>query len=125
MSGGSCDGHQGIGIILYKRFREIASQISFRHINPRLCSLELETGSYSWGIISIYLPNNINEEFSDLYEQMTNLVEQWKKERRYIIILGDFNAHIGPLQRNEDEFLVGKFGLNQRNDLGDALVEFV
>jgi hypothetical protein len=41
-----------------------------------------------------------------------------------LILVGDFNARVGSCTNDDDRDIVGKFGVDQRNEAGDNLVEF-
>ena len=46
--------------------------------------------------------------------------KEHKKSRDRLIIIGDFNAKVGD---REEKKIIGKFGLGDRNDNGERLVE--
>ena len=46
-----------------------------------------------------------------------------EKQTHYTIVMGDFNAKVGG-QTNTSERATGCFGLGQRNERGDTIVEW-
>jgi len=73
-------------------------------------------------IVQIYLPTSghDDEELDKMYEQLEELIERQKGSDN-VIIMGDWNAVVG---EGRDENEVGLYGLGQRNDRWDKLVEF-
>ena len=61
-----------------------------------------------------------DEEIDKMYEQLEELIERQKGSDN-VIIMGDWNAVVG---EGKDGNEVGLYGLGQRNDRGDKLVEF-
>ena len=53
----------------------------------------------------------------------TSLIRSWKTKTHYTIVMGDVNAKVGG-QTNTSERATGCFGLGQRNERGDTLVEW-
>ena len=43
---------------------------------------------------------------------------------KYKIVTGDFNAKIGTKTKEEDAKSMGAFGIGERNERGDRLIEF-
>ena len=61
-----------------------------------------------------------DEETDNLYNTIDKILE---KQTHYTIVMGDFNAKVGG-QTNTSERATGCFGLGQRNERGDTLVEW-
>ena len=70
---------------------------------------------------SIYAPttSHSDEETDNFYNIVDKILE---KQTHYTIVMGDFNAKVGG-QTNTSERATGCFGLGQRNERGDTLVE--
>ena len=48
-----------------------------------------------------------------------------KSQRKTVLLLGDFNAKIGcGIQFNAEKEVIGQYGLGERNDRGNMLLEF-
>ena len=73
-------------------------------------------------IIQIYMPTTDHEddEVDLVYEQLEELLDK-QKGTENVVIMGDWNAVVG---EGRDGNEVGMYGLGQRNDRGDKLVEF-
>ena len=61
-----------------------------------------------------------DEEIDNFYNTIDKILE---KQTHYTIVMGDFNAKVGG-QTNTSEGATGCFGLGQRNERGDTLVEW-
>ena len=59
-------------------------------------------------------------------EQFHNDIERAMadSDSKYKIITGDFNAKMGSKTKEEDSKSMGVFGIGERNDRGDRLIEF-
>ena len=68
-------------------------------------------------------PNIItnDEEIEELYEKVTHALENCKGNIAFVI--GDFNAKVGA-KENDREKEIGAFGLGNRNQRGEMLIEF-
>ena len=86
-----------------------------------LCKLKEE--HHDTLIIQIYAPSTdySEEDIEQFYDDLSNVVKQNKKWSDKLIICGDFNAKIG---KEREEKIVGPYGLGERNNSGDKLVEF-
>ncbi len=61
-----------------------------------------------------------DEAVDEVYDQINDLLNQDKAS--HTIIMGDINAKVG-IQK-PGEYTVGKFGIGERNDRGDRLLDF-
>ena len=73
-------------------------------------------------IVQVYAPttSRSDEETDNFYNTIAKLLE---KKTHYTIVMWDFNAKVGE-QTNTSERATGCFGLGQRNERGDTLVEW-
>ena len=80
------------------------------------------TDRYQLKIVQVYAPttSHSDEETDNFYNTIANILE---KQTHYTIVMGDFNAKVGG-QTNTSERATGCFGLGQRNERGDTLVEW-
>ena len=92
--------------------------------NSRVAELVLRiTDIYQLKIVQVYAPTTYHsdEETDNFYNTIDKILE--KQTYYIIIVMGDFNAKVGG-QTNESERATGCFGLGQRNEGGDTLVEW-
>ena len=73
-------------------------------------------------IVQVYAPttSHSDEETDNFYNTIDNILD---KQTQYTIVKGDLNAKVGG-QTNTSERVIGCFGLGQRNEGGDTLVEW-
>ena len=73
-------------------------------------------------LIQVYMPttDHDEEEVELLYEQIECIIDKHKGNSN-VIVMGDFNASVG---EGTDDKVIGKYGLGERNDRGQMLVDF-
>ena len=92
-------------------------------MNFRVAELVLRiTDRYQLKIIQVYAPttSHSDEETDNFYNTIDKILE---KQTHYTIVMGDFIAKVGG-QTHTPERATGCFGLGQRNERGDTLVEW-
>ena len=74
-------------------------------------------------ILQVYAQTSAHddEEMEEMYEDIAGLMDY--KSTRYTIVIGDFNAKVGT-HKQDNEPVITKYGVGQRNERGDRLVEF-
>lgn len=120
-SGNNNPNHRyGVAIIVDKVIDK--SVIGFTPLSDRVMMLKLQASPTAVNVIQVYAPtaDKSDQEIETFYEELREAL-QTTKNHELTIILGDFNAKVG---QGEVENCVGKFGLGQRNERGDRLVEF-
>lgn len=73
-------------------------------------------------LIQVYAPTSDSsvEEIEKFYDDLDDLTRKLKKHE-VTIIMGDLNVKVG---KGQDEDTVGRFGLGDRNERGDRLVQY-
>ena len=115
------NGQAGVGFLVNKKWKDIITRVSSG--NSRVAELVLRiTDRYQLKIVQVYAPttSHSDEETDNFYNTIDNILE---KQTHYTIVMGDFNAKVGG-QTNTPERVTGCFGLGQRNERGDTLVEW-
>ena len=62
------------------------------------------------------------EEKEDIRSELDEVVESVSKEER-VVIGADFNGHVGEGNRDDEE-VMGRYGVNERNVEGQMVVDF-
>ena len=111
---------QGVGLIIKKELKP--SIISCLPYSDRVILLKIRGNPFNINLIQVYAPTaDKGEEIAeDLYAQIGEVLKN-VKTGEVNMIMGDFNAKVG--QGKEDD-IVGNFGLGQRNERGDRLIQF-
>ncbi|KAK4873205.1 hypothetical protein RN001_015234 [Aquatica leii] len=96
--------------------------ISFTPLSNRVILLQLKTQIGKANIIQLYAPtaDKDDNELESFYREVDTLLKQVKKHE-LCIVMGDMNAKIG---KGRFEDVVGEYGLGERNDRGDRLLQF-
>ena len=112
----------GVGFLVHK---DIAKNvIEFKGGSERTAMIIVKLNSkYSVKIIQVYAPTSAysDEVVEGMYEEINELMD--KVSTQYTIVMGDFNAKIGMRKQGENS-IVGPYGIGERNERGDRLVEF-
>ena len=122
-SGGQKHEH-GVGFILDEEHAK--SLKGFWTLSDRVCIIKLDAKPLDINIIQViqvYAPTSdgSDEELDKFYSELETAMKQCKSTDN-TIILGDFNAKVGKSSKDEN---VGAYGLGQRNERGNRLVEWV
>jgi exonuclease III len=119
-SGGEIN-RKGVGVIV--REEGVKSILMCEPISERIMIMRLKVTPINVLIVQIYAPCNeeCEEEKDNFYESLDQAIKDHKKGRECLMVMGDFNAKVG---NNKEGNIVGPYGLGERNDNGDRLVNF-
>src|ERR1700733_1041925 len=92
-------------------------------ISDRILSVRFQGKETNTTIIQVYAPTSAakEEEHESFYSELQGKLDNVPKGDT-MVIMGDFNAKVG--RSNEKEPATGGFGLGERNEAGERLVEF-
>ena len=112
---------EGVGMIISKKYTKAV--MGFLPISSRVMVVKIEGKPFNLAIIQAYAPTaeHPDEDIEKFYEDMEKACQQ-VASTDIMVVMGDMNAKIG---RGSVERYVGEFGLGDRNDRGDRLLEFV
>ena len=117
-----CKHLRGITLLsINKKWKDNITRVSSG--SSRVAELILRiTDRYQLKIVQVYAPttSHSDEETDNFYNTIDKILE---KQTHYTIVMGDINAKVGG-QTNTSERATGCFGLGQRNERGDTLVEW-
>ena len=111
----------GVGFLINKRLAGNVDE--FFSINERVAGITLKLNKrYHIKVIQVYAPTSTHndEEVERFYEDVERAMKRNKTQ--FTFVIGDFNSKVG--QKRIGETAVGNFGINNRNDRGDTLVDF-
>lgn len=120
-SGNNDPNHRnGVAIVVDKSLCQ--SVTSFTPISDRVVMITVKMSQGLLNIVQVYAPTSdkTEEEVEHFYNEVQQALDS-TNNRDTTIIMGDFNSKIG---KGEVEDIVGQYGLGQRNERGDRLVEF-
>lgn len=112
----------GVGIILNEDYAKCILEV--KRVTDRLMWVKLETGGEVVNVISAYAPQVgcTMEEKENFWNTLDDQMLLIPKEER-LFIGADFNGHVGQGNRG-DEAVVGRYGLKERNEGGQTVVDF-
>ena len=118
------EGKRGVAILMHCRWKSCFK--SFHAISDRICAVDVKIAGCQLRIISTYFPHAgyADEEVEGTYAQLDTAIKEARRMHRTCIILGDWNAVVGPWRNDDDEESVGKYGVGQRNERGNWFVEW-
>ncbi|KAI0241965.1 Craniofacial development protein 2, partial [Lamellibrachia satsuma] len=96
--------------------------LGFNTISDRVITIRLQCKPVNMTVIQIYAPTSTaeDEEIEHFYEMVQKVVDETPKGDM-LHVIGDWNAKVGD---EETTGTTGRFGLGERNERGDQLVEF-
>lgn len=116
------NGRNGVGFLVKKYLK--SKIISFKSCSDRVAVLEIQTSeSSTWSFVQVYAPTEAysKEDTNLFYQGLESALDSLHP--RNIMLLGDFNARVGKMQKCE-EMIYGKFSQGERSKHGQRLVEF-
>ena len=117
---GSDEQRHGVGFMVNKNIAH--NVISFRGLSDRVAELTVRINKrYQLKCVQVYLPTTSypDEETEKIYEEIDIIINS---KAYYNIVMGDFNAKVGPGEIGET--CTGSYGIGTRNRKGDMLVVF-
>ena len=118
---GSDEQRYGVDFMVNKNISH--NVISFSGLSDRVAELTVRINKrYQLKCVQVYLPTTSypDEEIEKVYEEIDNIIIN--RKAHYNIVMGDFNAKVGPGEIRET--CTGSYGIGTRNRRGDTLVEF-
>ena len=111
---------EGVGMIISKKYTK--SVMGFLPISRRVMVVKIEGKPFNLAIIQAYAPTaeHSEEDIEEFYEDLEKACKH-VASTDIMVVMGDMNAKIG---KGRVDRYVGEFGLGERNDRGDRLLEF-
>ncbi|XP_008486054.1 craniofacial development protein 2-like, partial [Diaphorina citri] len=113
-------GQGGVGVMLTK---ELGKRVKgYVHRKGRIILVKIDTKPVDTVIIQIYMPTTQHGDsaIEEMYDEIQKLLDETKGGDN-IILMGDWNAAVG---EGEEAPFVGPYGLGNRNERGNRLIEF-
>lgn len=111
----------GVGFLINKK---LAGNVeTFYSLSERVAGIIIKLNKrYRMKIITVYAPTSTHsdEESEKFYEDVEKAMKEHKTQFTYVI--GDYNAKVGKHTSGINS--IGKFGVGDRNDRGESLIEF-
>ena len=94
----------------------------FNPVSDRISTIRLQCKPVNMTVLQVYAPTSTAEEgyMEEFYEKVQHVVDEITRGD-VLYVIGDWNAKVG---QDETNGTTGIFGLGERNERGDQLVEF-
>ena len=121
---GGTPGKHGVAIIINHALN--ARIEAFQAISERIAAMDFIAQGRKFRIIAVYMPHSGYNEASveQVYEQIANLVKQGRRQRRTLVLAGDWNARVGQPLAGDDRRVLGNFAYGHRNARGQRLLDW-
>lgn len=98
--------------------------MGYEPVSDRVMSIKLKAKPVNINIIQIYAPTSTasDTDLDNFYIELETTISKIPK-RELLILMGDLNAKIGA-HADQLSCCAGKFGLGQRNERGERLLQF-
>ena len=118
-SGGQEHKHE-VGIMMKNGIAK--TMIGYWAISNRVITMKLQGKPFDISLIQVCAPTQdySDEDIEQFYEEIQQAIK-YTNSNEVLLVMGDFNAKVG-MEAMED--VVGKFGIGNRNERGDRLIEF-
>ncbi|CAH2208653.1 jg22101, partial [Pararge aegeria aegeria] len=114
-------GRNGVGFLIKRTLKNHI--ISFKAFSDGVASLEIQITDQIWSFIQVYAPTeNCEREEIDRFYILVEAALDFGNTKN-LIILGDFNAQIGKIQKGEEK-VFGRYSCGKRSARGQKMVEF-
>ncbi|KAK3535634.1 hypothetical protein QTP70_018436, partial [Hemibagrus guttatus] len=112
----------GVGVVLKEEF--VRNVLEVKRVSDRVMSLKLEIEGVMLNVVSGYAPQVgcELEEKERFWSELDEVMESIPTGER-VVIGADFNGHVGE-GNTDDEEVMGKFGVKERNLEGQMVVDF-
>ena len=96
--------------------------MGFNPVSDRIATIRLQCKPVNMTVLQVYAPTSTAEEgdMEEFYEKVQHVVDEIPRGD-VLYVIGDWNAKVG---QDETNGTTGRFGLGERNERGDQLVEF-
>lgn len=114
----------GVGILVANKLTDFV--MGYEAINERAMTLKINAKPCALNIMALYAPtlDAEDEEVEEFYQTVEDAINKIPN-KEILFIMGDFNAKIGStLHDDHIRQVVGKFGLGDRNERGERLIDF-
>ena len=113
-------GRNGVAFICSREISRCV--LGYNPVSDRIMSIRIQGKPLNISIIMVYAPTSAAEieELEDFYDKVQEILDEIPKGD-ILYILGDWNAKVG---REATQSVTGGFGLGERNDRGEYLIDF-
>ena len=109
---------EGVALLLSERM--LRKVVAWEEVSSRLMWVRVRIGRECWAFVSAYGPGSEKTEVERerFWSELTDCVDSLSRNS-FVVLLGDLNARVGD---EEIEGVVGKYGVPERNESGESLL---
>ena len=115
---------KGLAFLIHPKIKDCVTD--FQTYSNRVIKMEINLqGKNSVTVINAYAPTSSAEyeKVEQFYDDIERAMADSASDSKYKIITGGFNAKIGTKTKEQDFKSMGAFGIGERNERGDRLIE--
>ena len=119
---GHGENNKGVAILIHKKWSK--HLIRFEAIDDRLAYVDMFIkNNERIRIVSAYFPHSgyADKHIQKMYDLLSQIKEEAKKKKMFVVIGGDFNAQVGDRTEDDDCKAIGPFALPGENSRGQWL----
>ena len=123
-SGNEKGGSNGVAFLASQHISKHV--LGYNPVSDRIITIRLQGNPFNVSVVQVYAPTSAaaDADMDNFYSQLQDVLDKLPK-KDYLIVMGDFNAKIGKgIQLEEESNVIGNYGLGERNERGNLLVEF-
>ncbi|GFO50553.1 craniofacial development protein 2-like [Plakobranchus ocellatus] len=111
---------KGLAFLVHKDIKDYIESFD-KHSDRISCKIRLQGELLQ--LIETYTPTTEydNVDFEIFYEELEKALDP---KCKYKVIIGDFNSKIGVKEADEENEWIGPFGIGERNERGERLIDF-
>ena len=115
-------GQHGVALALSQKANE--ALIAWKPVSSRIALARFKGHPVNLTVVSVYAPTLPSDPSvkDDFYQQLQNVVDEVPRND-VLLVAGDWNARVGPAD-DTTRHILGKFGLGQRCENGERLINF-
>ena len=117
-----CDsGRRGVGFLVNKKW--VPSVVEARGVSERVSYIRIHRGRWRMCVIGVYFPHGgySEDEVQEVYNVISEILDETRKRKEMIMIAGDFNAEIGPIMDQDNSKYIGPCTMGEQNFRGFLL----
>ena len=118
---GGREHRNGVGIIMNNNIAKALK--GYWPISDRIVMIKLQEKPFNINIIQLYAPTqDYNDDDIEAFSEEVQTAIKQVKSIDILCVMGDMNAKVGSSAKGN---IVGKFGLGERNQRGERLIQLI
>jgi exonuclease III len=123
-SSNEAEAANGVAVIVNKKIKEAIT--GYQLVNDRILVVKFRVQPVNLNGIQVYAPTSLSskEDIQHFYNCLSEIIKKIP-QREVLFVMGDCKAKVGSIMNdNHLRATVGKYGIGDRNEKGEMLMEF-